>query len=142
MGLPSPPSLGLQGTNFHSRSGSGRNIRRRGEDAAGSPGDAAPFPSLPGGGGTCRQEAEVPSSISAPPLSSCKREEAVWELGAAGGGQRGRAGCHVCSVQSQQLFVVESLRLTCRGRREEKASPRFIPKSQGMQSPPSPGPHG
>lgn len=27
------------------------------------------------GGGTCRQEAEVPSSISAPPPSSCKREE-------------------------------------------------------------------
>lgn len=118
MALPSP-----RGTNFHSRSEhppERRGRRRQPEGCSPSPARL--------GGGTCTQEAPVPWSISAPPLSSCGTEEAVWEPGAAGGGQRGRAGCSVCSVQSQQLFVVESQRLTRRGQRRRRLLSNRFPR--------------
>lgn len=66
-------------------------------------------------GGTCRQEAEVPSSISAPPPSSCKREEAAREQGAAGVGKGAEPGATF--VQSSlSSFLLVSPRLTHGGR--------------------------
>lgn len=49
--------------------------------------------------------------------------------------QRGRTGCNVCSVQSQQLFVVQSA-INSRGPVAGEGFSHFIPKTQGMQSPP------
>lgn len=127
---------GPRGTNFHSRSEhppERRGRRRQPERCSPSPARLE--------GGTCTKEAPVPWSISAPPLSSCKREEAAWEPGAAGGGQRGRAGCSVCSVQSQQLFVVESQRSTRRGQRRRRLLSNPFPRLRAC-NPPSLCPHG
>lgn len=68
------------------------------------------------GGGTCRQEAEVPSSISAPPPSSCKREEAAREQGAAGVGKGAEPGARFAQ-SSLSSFLLLSPRLTRRGQR-------------------------
>lgn len=87
------------------------------------------------GGGTCRQEAEVPSSISAPPPSSCKREEAAWEQRAAGVGKGAELGA-TFAQSSLSSFLLFSPRLTRRGRWQEKASPTLFPRLRACNPPP------
>lgn len=70
-----------------------------------------PSPACLGEGGRHMQAGGRSPIEHLSPSALLLQKRGGW-LGASGGGQRGKAGCNVCSVQSQQLFVVESLQLT------------------------------
>lgn len=65
----------------------------------GQPRRRSPFPSPPGGEAHAGKEAEVPSSASAPPLSSGKREEAAREQQVVGKG-KSRVQCLLSPVSA------------------------------------------
>lgn len=93
------------------------------------------------GGGTCRQEAEVSSSISAPPPSSCKREEAAREQGAAGVGKGAEPGATIAQSSLSSFLLFESTTNSQGSVVGESFSPLYSQDS-GHAIPPSLRPHG
>lgn len=116
-----------------------KHLRER-RGSRGQPRRCSPLPQSPQGEAHAgrRQKSLRASQLHRSPLAKERRLAWSWEQQVAG---RGAEPGAVCSVQSQQLFVVESLQFTCRRRWWEMTSPHLIPNTQGMQSPPSLCPH-